>query len=129
MKKLLITFAIALASTAALAVPDWVLLAAADTATWEGRSGTLTFGKTKGGKQIAVAEGRVLNLNTKIYAFEKWYVLTDQCRAGYGKVVTLNMAGEFLYETDFVDNGGSVASALADMLCYNVKNNASKGVL
>lgn len=107
---------------------DWVLLTSTDTTKWEGRVGSREFSKTRGGKEIVVAAGRVINKKTTTIEFEKWYVSVEDCEAQQGKLVTLDMSGKYKYETDFVSKGGSVASMLAEMLCYAVEQRSSKSL-
>ena len=65
---------------------------------------------------------------TKVYSFVQWYVSIADCKAGYGKLVTLDMNGNVRYDNDFVNTGGSVASELAEMLCFPVIENAARGI-
>lgn len=49
--------------------------------------------------------------------FEKNYVKLSDCKAGYGKLVTTDLNGKAKYSSDFVLDGGNVASTLAETLC------------
>lgn len=118
MKKIFATFLCLIAITATAA--DWLPLSSTDDLIFEGRAGSREFSTTRGGNQIVIASGRVINKKTQKITFEKWYVGVDECRTGYGKIVTLNMDGSFSFENNFVLKGGSVASILADVLCYGV---------
>ena len=116
----------------ASAAEDWLNLAETDNDRWEGRAGTRFFSKNKSGKEIVVASGRVFDKKAKSFIFEKWYVLNEDCFNGYEKLVTLDMQGNYKYEVDFVEKGGSVASSLAATLCYPLleekKEKAGKGI-
>lgn len=107
---------------------DWIELASTDKSVWEGRAGTRAFSTTRGGKKIVAAEGRVTSKQTNQITFSKWYVEVDHCRAGYGKVVTVSMDGDFKFDNEFVLNGGTVASSLAEMLCYAVAEADKRGI-
>lgn len=77
---------------------------------------------------MVAAEGRVVNSTTTEITFRKWYVTVADCRTGHGKVVTLSLQGDYQFENDFVLDGGSVSSALAEMLCYDIVRNEKKGI-
>ena len=127
MRTMLFILAATLFSGAAFA-EDWLVLASSDKGVWEGRKGTRVFGTTKGGVPIAVADGRIRWTQDKSVDFVRWYVSVQDCKQGYGKLVTLTMSGEFKYENDYVKNGGNIASALGDMLCYDVEQQKLKGI-
>lgn len=127
MKKCLVTFLLGVACSAALPA-EWVLLGSTDWALWEGLAGTREVSTTRGGKPAVVAAGRVTDKKSKLITFEKWYVTVEDCRAGHGKLVTIDMDGNFKHETQFVLTGGSIASSLADMLCYVVDQVDKKGI-
>ena len=110
------------------AATEWVTLAGTDQFTWEGHAGTVRATTTRGGTQVVVAQGRVTDKKTTVVTFQKWYVSVTDCRAGNGKLVTLDMEGNFQGENDFVLHGGTVASSLAEMLCSDVINNDKKGI-
>ena len=107
---------------------DWIDLASSDAGFWEGRAGTMDFATTKGGIPIATASGRIRWTKDKSVDFVRWYVAVDHCKKGYGKLVTLNMSGEFKYENDYVKNGGSIASSIGDVLCSGVEQRDLKGI-
>jgi hypothetical protein len=117
----------AIAAAAALS-GDWIELASTGETLWEGRAGTRLTKTTKGGTPIAIASGRVVHQKTKEITFYQWYVSIEHCRARHGKLVTVDMDGNFKFENDFVLNGGNVASALAEMLCVPLLEQDSKGV-
>lgn len=128
MRRLLATMLFAITAIAHAEDSQWVQLASTDEARWDGMAGTRDAGRTKGGKDITVATGRVYDVKRKTYTFEKWYVTIEHCKQGYGKVVTLDTEGTYKFETDFALSGGSVASTLAGMLCRPVKDTESKGI-
>jgi hypothetical protein len=49
--------------------------------------------------------------------FRKEYVTAQDCRIGHGKLISLNIDGSYAGEVDYVSEGGTVASGIADMLC------------
>lgn len=107
---------------------DWLELASTSEMVWEGRVGSREFSATRGGKRIVVAAGRTTDKNTKQMNFEKWYVEVEDCKRGHGNLVTLRMDGTFSFENQFVLKGGSVASGLAEMLCWLVFETDKKGI-
>lgn len=119
-------------SFSTLAAEDWIKIAETDDTLWEGRAGSRIPATTKSGKEISVASGRIFDRKEKRFDFVKWYVSVEDCYNGYGKLVTLNMQGEYRFENDFVEKGGSVASSLASMLCYPLleekREKAGKGI-
>lgn len=127
MKKIILASFIALGATSAFC-QEWVKLGENESTRVDARAGTLGFGKTKAGTPIVFIQGRVFHAKNSSYAYEKWYVSVADCKVGYGKLVTLKLDGEFSYENDFVANGGSIGSAIADTLCYPVKEQDGKGV-
>ena len=108
--------------------PDWLRLAETDDFRWDGRAGTLISTINKNGQDIFVASGRLFNKKTTAFSFEKWYATSADCAQGAGKLITTDMQGNYKSETDFVDKGGSVASALAETVCSVQKANAKKGI-
>lgn len=127
MKRIILAVLMLVGSTVALS-EDWITLADNDSSRYDGRTGTATFGKTKSGTPIIVAQGRIFDKKTKAITFKKWYVSVNDCKAGYGKLVTLNMSNDFEYENDFVEKGGTMGSAVAEMLCFAVKEEIGKGI-
>jgi len=107
---------------------DWLPVASTDGFIWEGRAGTRTYATTRSGTPALVAQGRIFDKKEKTYNFYKWYVTVEDCKAGFGKLITLKMNGDFSFENDFVEGGGNVASSLAAMLCYPEKEKAGKGI-
>ena len=134
LKKIFITFFVLCIAAHAYAESDWVLIAASDDNIniWEGRKKSQEDTTTKGGIKISVFSGRIFNKKEKSYTFQKWYVSHEDCIAGYGKVVSLDIQGKYQHENDFVINGGNVASAVAEIACYPVleekKNRDSKSI-
>ena len=127
MKKIILAGAMMLGATSAFC-QDWINITSNDTTRYDGRAGTRLLGKTKAGTPMVIAQGRVFNTIEKSYSYQKWYVSLADCKAGYGKLIVLKLDGEFYLETDFVENGGSVGSAIAEMLCTPVKEQIGKGI-
>lgn len=107
---------------------DWVPLSETESNTWEGRAGTRVEGQTRNGTPVIKAAGRIFDRRLKTYEFVQWYVSINDCKQGFGKLVTLDMSGNFRFDNDYVDKGGSVASSLAAMLCAPVKEQEGRGV-
>ncbi len=107
---------------------DWLNLAETDAMRWDGRAGTVGFGKNRGGENIVYAEGRRFAKDNNHIEFVKWYIKVSDCQRGHGKLVTTSMNGDFKWENDIVLQGGSVASSLADTLCLALKRQTDKGL-
>ncbi len=127
MKKFLVLLLVMGAHAAAFA-QDWLTLAETDAMRWDGRAGTVAFGKNRGGESIVYAEGRRFSKENNNIEFVKWYIKVSDCQRGYGKLVTTSMSGDFKWENDIVLQGGSVASSLADTLCLALKRQTDKGL-
>ena len=127
MKKIIVAVLMMVGATTAFC-QDWINIADNKDVRLDGRAGTREFSKTKAGKPIVVIQGRTFTKNTSAYSYEKWYIAVDDCKAGYGKLVTLTMEGEYKFENDTVLKGGSMASAISDVLCYPVLEQEKKGI-
>jgi hypothetical protein len=116
MKKLTAAVVLLVAATPAFS-QEWVQLAETDDFAFEARAGSFESTKTKAGVPISVLTGRARNKKTTVIEFEKWYVTTQDCLKGSGKLVTLSLNGEFKFDSDYIDNGGTIASSIAGMVC------------
>ena len=105
---------------------DWIIIAESNSIIWEGRSGSLHETKNNSNDVISAASGRTTDKASRNIRFEQWYVRVKDCYRGVGKIVTADIDGNFLYDTDFVIDGGNVASSIAEMLCYSYLKNSQK---
>ena len=132
MKRLAVTLIASLCLTTAIAETGWVEIASDDDSTWHIKAGSLEFGKTKGGTSIASVIGRISNSKTSQVALRKWYVSAVDCKKKMGKVVTLDISGEYKFENDFVEGAGTIATAMAEAICgavyYKIKEKDSKSL-
>lgn len=116
--------------------PDsqWVLVAQNSDSTdiFSVKKGSFEFTKTKGGTTIAVVLGQLEDKKKKSVSYYKWYVTTDDCANGIGKLVMLKINGDFDFETDYVSGGKSIGSSIADTICGiyldAIKTEKDKGV-
>lgn len=115
-----------------LAEEGWVNAANSDDAVWDIKSGSLEEIKTKGGNAIVTVVGRISNKSTKRIDVSKWYVSLADFDRKMGKIVTLDIDGKYKYENEFVDSSGSIASAIAELICgayqQRVTERATKGI-
>ena len=79
--------------------------------------GSYGLSRNKGGDQIAVITTRSVNKKSDRVFLQKSYVRTRDCAAKQGKIVSLSMDGEFLYENDFIFDAGTIATSIAEMIC------------
>jgi hypothetical protein len=115
--KVLVAAAIACSSTAALAA-DWRSISTADNngARYEGDIDSFAYGKNNSGEAFVKILGRQTKANGTM-DFATWYVTLSDCNDRRGKLVVLDLRGKFLFNVDFVSDGGSVASEIAGVLC------------
>ena len=108
-----------LATSSALAQDQgWVLLSQTESLTYEGRAGSFERSLTSNTNEpVGAIIVRVRNKSTNRIVFEKNYVTLSDCTRGYGKLVTTELNGRALYQTDFIVDGGTVASTLAATIC------------
>jgi hypothetical protein len=106
----------ALNGTDALA-RDWVLVTAAGSTTYEARDGTLEYLVASDQKPIAMLLFRVKDNVNQQTVFVRNYVRIADCQTGFGKLVTTDVNGNPTINTDFVFDGGNVASEIAKAIC------------
>ncbi|MDM1715571.1 hypothetical protein [Thiopseudomonas alkaliphila] len=119
MKKTIASAAIILFSVQALAQSDWINIASlpGDSKKLDVQPGSFEFSKTKGGTPIAVVVGKITDTKSANISLYKWYVSLEDCQRKMGKVVSLNVNGEFAFENDFVFGSGSIATVMAETIC------------
>ena len=108
----------------ALAYPEsgWIIIAETgkkpnNGLRWEGKPRSLEFSETKGGTPIAVIVGKIFNKKTSYADLYQWYVSAGDCKRGMGKVISLDVSGNFVFENDFVFGSETIATALAETVC------------
>lgn len=111
----------------------WIHIAETDDGTrFEAKPGSFEFSKTRGDIPVAVLVGRQFTLKSKKIDLQKWYVNAVDCKNKMGKLVTLSVSGDFKFESDFVFDGGTIASTIAEFICgvadQSIKNANSKGL-
>jgi hypothetical protein len=113
-------------STSAFSEPDWINIATSpdNKSRWDIKPGSLEFSETRGGTSIATVIGKVHDTKTSHINLYRWYVSATDCKNKMGKVVSLNISGDFLFDNDFVFGSGSIATAIAEIICgaanYNI---------
>lgn len=120
-------------SSPSFAESGWVDIATnPDGSVWAAKSGSLEFSETKGKTPIALVVGRVTNSKTSKIDLYKWYVSGTDCASEMGKIVSLNISGEYLFENDFVFGAGNIAAAMAELICgaaqYEIKATKDKSL-
>lgn len=120
-------------STVVYAQADWINIASKkDGMKWAVQPGSLEFSQTKGGTSIAVVIGRVTDPKTSTVSLYKWYVSASDCTRQMGKVVSLDISGEYKFENDFVFGSGNIASSMAEVICaaaeYRISEKVKKGL-
>lgn len=120
-------------SSPSFAESEWVDIAThPDGSVWAAKAGSLEFSETKGKISIALVVGRVTNSKTSKINLYKWYVSGADCANEMGKVVSLNISGEYEFENDFVFGAGNIAAAMAESICgaaqYRIKTTKDKSL-
>lgn len=117
-KKLFVFAAMALAYAGQASAQEWVRIANSNGGDiYSAKSGSFELTRNKAGRQIAVVVGSTYWSAKKQYTYAKWYVTADDCDAGMGKLVVLQVNGEFDWDTDFVKGGQSISAGVADTIC------------
>lgn len=118
MKRLLVSLIAIGAASSSFGQPSpWVTVVTAENnVTYEFKTGSFELSKNGAGETIGAVISRTTMPDRSI-RLNKKYVRTTECEAGQGKIVTLNLSGEFAYDNDFLFQGGTIASSLAEMLC------------
>ncbi len=117
MNKKLILVA-ALMAAAPVMAQEWIRISRShDGDEYSAKAGSFELTRNKAGRQIAVVVGSTSSASKRTTTYNKWYVQTSDCEAGMGKLVVLNVSGEFEFETEFVKGGRSVSAGIADTIC------------
>lgn len=80
------------------------------------------------GNAMATAVFRVIRLR-EATKFFKEKVAHSACRAGYGSLATYNLSNTLVTQTDYVDGGGNVGSAIAEFVCEKARQRAINAVI
>jgi hypothetical protein len=96
---------------------DWVtIVAVEDGPSLELKSKSLEYEKTVGGTVVAMMTVR-MTASRQIIMLRKWYVSANDCAKEQGRIVVVNIFGEYMYESDFVFGGGNINSFIAELIC------------
>jgi hypothetical protein len=106
-------------SIPATAAPDngWTMAGETNQGVWSIQNGSFYVSKNGAGEPIAVVTGRLYDKQTTGVMLYKWYVTVSACKAHMGKVTTTDLDGQFLFDNDYVQGAGSVASSIGDDIC------------
>lgn len=112
----------------AMAESNWILIAADAKGQneWYVQPGSFEFSKTRGGNSVALVVGKILDKKYSNIQIYKWYVTAEDCGRKMGKVISLNLDGEFIFENDFVSGSGNIATAIADVICGVAEHHANE---
>lgn len=117
-QKLFLSLFLTSFAVASAASDGWTdVFSRSDSEEYLAKTGSFEVTTTKGGDEVASVIGRVKSIKDKTITVEKWYVKTDDCAKGYGKLVTLSVSGEYKYDNSFAENDGSVGSTIAELIC------------
>ena len=84
---------------------------------WDGKVGSAELRKNKSNEEIVLLVGRIADTKESTINVYQWYVTLQDCKNGKGKVVTLDISGDYLYDFDFVPGAGNVAAILGETVC------------
>lgn len=117
-------------SMPALADDQWVILASKDELHYEAKLGAFEIVTSNIGGDEIIVTGQIRDEKNQHTEIQRWRVMTTDCDKGFGDLVILKINGEHIVTADFVLDGASVASHVADGLCHfykGVKEGRSKG--
>ncbi|MDM9552870.1 MULTISPECIES: hypothetical protein [Pseudomonas] len=99
---------------------------------FEAKPGSFEFSENREKTPIAVLVGRQTSSKSKTIELRKWYVSATDCHNKMGKLITLSVSGDFQFESDFIFDGGTVASSIAKFICdvadQSIKNANGKSL-
>lgn len=112
--------------------PSWHKFGVTDASEYSFRKGSFEQTENKAGETVVSFVVQVLDIQSTVLDYQKWYVSTQDCVAGIGKVVILSTDGTYLREADYVSKGQSIASSAGEILCYGyeqlMKQQEGKGI-
>lgn len=114
------------ASISAAAEDAWVTLASSDDEKWQAKSTSFELVTGADKKPAAALIGRVLNQKESTIELHRWQVYLKDCEATVGSLRVLSLKGDLLFESDFVEDGGTVASRIAETICRLAERNAQR---
>ena len=118
MKSLFTTIGLIVATANVSAAESWVKVSESKETVYDVKAGSLERTATdRGNEPIIAFLVRSKDKKSGTTEFEKNYVKLSDCKVGYGKLVTTDLNGKAKYSSDFVLDGGNVASTLAGTLC------------
>ena len=118
MKSALAAIVLLAATHGATAADAWVPVSESNDMLYEMKSGSVERGTTERSNEPIIAFlVRSRDKKSTSTQFEKNYVKLADCKLGYGKLVTTDLDGKARYSSDFVLDGGNIASTLAGTLC------------
>lgn len=97
---------------------SWIHISGTSTYDWYGQKGSGTF-FSLGGKPN-VAYGYLVerkNIQTNKFEYYHVFVKLSACKSGYGYLISNDMQGNFLEQSQFVRFGPTVTDALATVAC------------
>ena len=116
MKKLVSIFVFLTLSLPLLADESWIYIASSAESIWYGQPGSFEEVNTKAGVPIAAILGKIQNTKTSHIDLYKWYVSLSDCERNLGKLVTLDIDGNYRFDNDYVKGSGNVASQIAEFI-------------
>lgn len=111
---------------AAEPTPGWTKVAQSSdgTSVWYAKNHSLRYVLTKAGTPASVLTFQMIS-NGTVHLIDN-YVTADSCLSGRGSIVSVKLSGEFLGEYDYVKDGSSIASNLADIICNITKKDIAQ---
>lgn len=117
-KSLLALLAGSLLSFSAVASDDgWVLVSVTDSDEFSAKKGTYDINKNNSGDYVSSVVGKISDMVNKKETIQYWYIRTDECQRGYGKLVSVDLDGSFLFENDWAEGGKSASSQISGLIC------------
>jgi len=118
MKTIFSTIGLLVVATNVVAADSWIKVSESKETVFDVKAGSLERTVTdRSNEPIIAFLVRAKDKKSGTTEFEKNYVKLSDCKVGYGKLVTTDLNGKAKYSSDFVLEGGNVASTLAGTLC------------
>ena len=118
MKKL-IAITCMLFCTAVLA-QEWVEITKSRISVYSIKANSARIATNDSGVKVILATGRITTIETEKIEAAMWYVPVDHCLRQRGTLVSTDVVGNFIGETQFVVGLGNVASVIAEIMCLSV---------
>ena len=132
MKTKLFAIGLCLISSWSVAQDQWSLIAYTSTDKYYALKGSAEIVANKTNEEVIVVTMKAEDIVKQVIKLEKVYVRTSDCLRKQGKVVFLDMDGNFKFSVDFIFGAGSIGTQKAETICgvyaYMMARNNGQGI-